>query len=196
MRVINLKKLMVGIIVILLTIGLSGCIDTDSDDDGYNDDVDAFPDDETEWLDSDNDGVGDNSDGFPYDSNLTEKIVLMEAQFTMFSKNGNFYNRDLQDVDDPWIIDNDVKYLFFESEFKSTIGGILTGDDIVLEENQSIYLEIKNPDKIIRYNYEDLVGNTLKFDIDDKNSGEWFFNFSCMNLDYDVWIKYRLYLGK
>jgi len=196
MRVINLKKFIVGIIVILLTIGLTGCIDTDSDNDGYNDDVDAFPDDETEWMDSDNDGVGDNSDGFPYDSNLTQKNVLMEAQFTMFSRNGNFYNRDLQDLDDPWIIDNDVKYLFFESEFKSTIGGILTGDDIVLEENQSIYLEIKNPDKIIRYNYEDLVGNTLKFDIDDKNSGEWFFNFSCMNLDYDVWIKYKLYLGK
>ena len=196
MRVINLKKFIVGIIVILLTIGLTGCIDTDSDNDGYNDDVDAFPNDETEWMDSDKDGVGDNSDGFPYDSNLTQKNVLMEAQFTMFSRNGNFYNRDLQDLDDPWIIDNDVKYLFFESEFKSTIGGILTGDDIVLEENQSIYLEIKNPDKIIRYNYEDLVGNTLKFDIDDKNSGEWFFNFSCVNLDYDVWIKYKLYLGK
>ena len=114
MRVINLKKYITGIIVIiLLTIGLSGCIETDSDNDGYNDDVDAFPDDSTEWMDSDNDGVGDNSDGFPNNPDLTEKIVLMEAQFTMFSRNGGFYNRDLQDLDDPWIIDDDVKYLYY-----------------------------------------------------------------------------------
>jgi len=37
----------------------------DTDGDGYNDDVDAFPNDSSEWKDSDNDGVGDNSDAFP-----------------------------------------------------------------------------------------------------------------------------------
>lgn len=39
----------------------------DSDGDGYNDAVDAFPNNPSEWKDSDNDGVGDNSDKFPYD---------------------------------------------------------------------------------------------------------------------------------
>lgn len=39
----------------------------DSDGDGYNDDVDEFPYDSSEWKDSDNDGYGDNSDAFPYD---------------------------------------------------------------------------------------------------------------------------------
>lgn len=38
---------------------------SDSDGDGYNDDSDAFPNDETEWSDSDGDGVGDNADQFP-----------------------------------------------------------------------------------------------------------------------------------
>jgi len=197
MSVINLKKSISAIIILsLITFGFSGCIDNDSDGDGYNDDIDVFPDDSTEWLDTDNDGLGDNSDGFPNNKNLTEKTVLMEAQFTMFSRNGGFYNRDLQQKDDPWIINEDVKHLFFESEYKSTIGGVLTVEEIKLEGNQSLYLEIKNPEKTVRYNYEELLNNTLIIDITKENSGEWFFNFSCVNLDYDVWIKYNLYLGK
>ena len=39
----------------------------DRDSDGYPDDVDAFPDDSTEWKDSDGDGVGNNADAFPND---------------------------------------------------------------------------------------------------------------------------------
>jgi parallel beta-helix repeat protein len=34
----------------------------DSDGDGYNDNIDVFPKDDTEWLDSDSDGKGNNSD--------------------------------------------------------------------------------------------------------------------------------------
>ena len=37
-------------------------VDPDRDDDGYNDDVDAFPDDPNEWLDTDGDGIGNNAD--------------------------------------------------------------------------------------------------------------------------------------
>ena len=45
--------------------------ETDTDGDGYNDTVDAFPSDSTEWVDSDGDGVGDNTDAFPHDANET-----------------------------------------------------------------------------------------------------------------------------
>lgn len=38
---------------------------SDTDGDGYTDDVDAFPSDPSEWMDSDNDGIGDNSDPTP-----------------------------------------------------------------------------------------------------------------------------------
>ncbi len=46
----------------------------DSDEDGYCDYQDAFPEDSTQYLDSDNDGYGDNqtgsnSDAFPDDPN-------------------------------------------------------------------------------------------------------------------------------
>lgn len=37
-------------------------INPDRDGDGVNDDLDAFPDDPTEWADMDGDGIGDNSD--------------------------------------------------------------------------------------------------------------------------------------
>ncbi|MCP5044177.1 MAG: hypothetical protein GY944_24375 [bacterium] len=41
--------------------------DLDRDDDGVNDNEDAFPDDPNEWADSDGDGVGNNADVFPND---------------------------------------------------------------------------------------------------------------------------------
>lgn len=41
----------------------------DTDGDGYNDFIDAFPNDPNEWLDTDGDGVGDNADAFPNDAN-------------------------------------------------------------------------------------------------------------------------------
>ena len=40
----------------------------DIDHDGHGDNIDAFPLNSSEWNDSDNDGYGDNSDAFPYDS--------------------------------------------------------------------------------------------------------------------------------
>ena len=39
----------------------------DSDGDGFDDAIDAFPSDITEWLDSDGDGVGNNADYYPAD---------------------------------------------------------------------------------------------------------------------------------
>ena len=41
----------------------------DSDNDGVEDDEDAFPNDSNEWNDTDMDGTGDNSDAFPNDAN-------------------------------------------------------------------------------------------------------------------------------
>ena len=42
--------------------GIANFYDTDDDNDGVADDLDAFPTDESETLDSDNDGVGNNTD--------------------------------------------------------------------------------------------------------------------------------------
>ena len=42
--------------------------DTDTDEDGYPDWTDAFPEDPNEWFDSDRDGVGNNADACPNDA--------------------------------------------------------------------------------------------------------------------------------
>ncbi len=42
--------------------------DTDTDEDGYPDWTDAFPEDVNEWFDSDGDGVGNNADTCPHDA--------------------------------------------------------------------------------------------------------------------------------
>jgi hypothetical protein len=44
----------------------------DSDNDGYPDDSDAFPNDPNEWADSDDDGIGDNADLDDDNDNLTD----------------------------------------------------------------------------------------------------------------------------
>ena len=46
-------------------------LNRDTDNDGVEDDADAFPSDPNEWNDTDSDGVGDNSDAFPNDANET-----------------------------------------------------------------------------------------------------------------------------
>ena len=42
--------------------GIPDELDDDRDNDGYNNNVDAFPSDPTEWADFDGDGIGDNTD--------------------------------------------------------------------------------------------------------------------------------------
>jgi hypothetical protein len=51
--------------------GIRNYIDPDDDGDGFNDNVDAFPYDPSEWADTDGDGVGDNADAFPDDPTET-----------------------------------------------------------------------------------------------------------------------------
>jgi len=51
--------------------GLLNYVDPDDDNDGFADEIDAFPYDASEWADTDADGVGDNADAFPNDPTET-----------------------------------------------------------------------------------------------------------------------------
>ena len=51
------------------TIQRYGCLDSDGD--GLDDQLDAFPLDASETLDTDGDGVGDNLDAYPQDATRT-----------------------------------------------------------------------------------------------------------------------------
>jgi hypothetical protein len=76
-----MRKILVILIgLVLCMVGLlGGCTEQeptnngafDTDGDGFNDTVDRFPSNSTEWADSDDDGVGDNSDAFPQNANET-----------------------------------------------------------------------------------------------------------------------------
>jgi hypothetical protein len=102
-----------GILLIaLMIIGvgfLSGCTENepnvieliDSDSDGYNDDVDSFPDDPDEWKDTDGDGIGDNADIYDYgNGGLKVNLTRFEGDGSLDSDGG---------IIDPqfWIIINE-----------------------------------------------------------------------------------------
>ncbi len=61
----------VGVVVTDIAISAAPAGPVDSDNDGVNDDEDAFPNDASETADTDNDGVGDNADTFPNDASET-----------------------------------------------------------------------------------------------------------------------------
>jgi hypothetical protein len=81
----------------------------DRDGDGFEDAVDAFPDDPTEWLDTDGDGVGDNADALtgPYNlrwyygtNNLGGNVISSFSEYnaSRFSESASeFYTMDQTD---------------------------------------------------------------------------------------------------
>lgn len=145
------KQLIIfGIVLILLAVGLSGCNETqetqeekDTDGDGYNDDVDyfpqnadewadsdgdnigdnadAFPNNASEWIDSDSDGYGDNTDDFPNDSTLYLKELMNSSYQTLYGDDDNIsLNVGTIDYDDGWYLK--TKYIVCECHLDTAAG--------------------------------------------------------------------------
>jgi len=118
------KKIIVIVgISLILAMGLCGCVDEvveDTDGDGYNNDVDLFPDDSTEWEDTDNDGYGDNSDAFPADAS-----EHLDSDGDGVGDNADFYPTDPERWEEE-VYDWVEKYSYN------------LGDDNPLEYNESI----------------------------------------------------------
>ena len=66
----------------------------DSDGDGYNDDVDDFPFDDTQWLDTDGDGYGDNLNGNYPDYFPTDNTQWSDIDGDGYGDNSNGNNPD------------------------------------------------------------------------------------------------------
>ena len=103
--------------LILLVVGLSGCINPkakDSDGDGYNDEIDAFPMDSSEWYDQDGDGYGDNSDDFMTDSNLHERLIINEID-RIWKLSPNEWE-DVSFTRNYWALPDDLKYVIVKAD--------------------------------------------------------------------------------
>ncbi len=62
----------------------------DTDQDGYCDRLEPFPNNPNEWIDTDGDGYGDNSDAFPLDPN--KSLDSSDTTDVSPQVSGNFFD--------------------------------------------------------------------------------------------------------
>ena len=190
------KIAIVSIVLMMVSIGfLSGCEEQikDTDGDGYKDDVDAFPNDSTEWIDSDKDGWGDNSDAFPIDSNLhlIDRAFILDKGF-----GGRIFplNITMQGIIGYGAkLESDVKYVELSWEITNP-----SRDTFTLEEQENIRIEIQNPDGITVYDFNTqryLIDTANRIAITSKNWGNWIVRY-INNNDFNVTISIDMYKMK
>jgi len=75
----------------------------DSDGDGYDNQVDMFPNNSSEWFDSDLDGVGDNLDQFPNDAS-----EIIDTDSDGVGDNSDAFNLDQFPLDASETLDSDL----------------------------------------------------------------------------------------
>ena len=120
----------------------------DTDNDGVNDEWDAYPHNAAETADSDNDGIGDNSDAFPLDSNET-----------LDSDADGIGNNSDPDDDNDGVPDSTDK-LPFDPRYSADADGDGIADEIdALPNNAQDYQDADT----------DGIGN--RFDADNDNDG-------------------------
>ena len=192
-----MKKIAI-LLIVLMMIGvgfLSGCFEekVDADGDGYEDTVDAFPNDVTEWIDSDKDGWGDNSDDFPNDSNLhlIDRVFMLKNNF-----GGRIFplNITMQGIIGYGVtVESDVKYVGLSWEITDP-----ARDTLTLEEQENIGIEIQNPDGITVYDFNTqsyLINSANRITITSNNWGTWMVRYKNYN-DFNITISIDMYKMK
>jgi hypothetical protein len=192
-----MKKTAISLIILIMILisFLSGCEEEikDTDGDHYPDDIDAFPNDPTEWKDTDGDGYGDNSDDFPTDSNLHEITYFnvnepIASNMTLEPKKGRgwFSNPN---------ITSDAKYIVINWEVTSPL-------ELTQEQKENIYVHVSRPPTKaeINYYYSNFSNRQLNLTIYTENWGNWNIGFTNRNgLDNDgitITIYYECYVIK
>lgn len=137
--------------------GIANDVDTDDDGDGYDDSIDNFPYDASEWLDTDGDGFGDNSDFYPSNDNCFAESdgngencyvdILAENSTTLVSVSSNeiayFYQEDSTlvslDVSTNHVLNvqqvENVTSMIFHEEHQRLYFGLNTGEIKYLNED-------------------------------------------------------------
>jgi hypothetical protein len=110
----------------------------DSDGDSYGDNIDEFPDDPFEWKDTDGDGFGDNTDQFPEDSS-----EWIDSDGDGFGDNSDEFPDDPSewlDSDDDGYGDNFDKFPYNGSEWNDTDGDGI-GDNSDFDDDNDGYID-------------------------------------------------------
>jgi hypothetical protein len=116
--------------------------DPDRDGDGYVNEIDAFPNDASEWLDSDGDGRGDNSDGFPFDPTRFEITIVLSpyrvnagdtqdrelSAGRTWTRDVGFWNTGIANSIDP---DTQVTGTSFDEMYRSSRTDLDSGDEML-----------------------------------------------------------------
>lgn len=114
----------------------------DSDDDGYYDFEDEFPNDPNEWIDSDGDTVGDNGDAFPSDDS-----EWLDSDGDGYGDNSDAFPQDRNewlDSDEDGIGDNADEYPYDPNAQNITLNELKARAQLVYDHETSVtYSEIK-----------------------------------------------------
>jgi len=167
----NKQIVIIGIIVLLVSVGLCGCTQQEHNSNTTSN-----------GTDSDNDGYADNVDDFPTDINLHENISIISSS-DIFEQNqglGAFFD-----------IDRDCKFVVINWE-------VINPRNLTADEQHDIVVELTYPpnNTSIDFPYDIANNRNLRFTIDSSNWGKWIYGFLNMNVTSGVTIFREIYILK
>lgn len=153
--------------------GMVNDLDADDDNDGVNDEFDAFPFDNSETEDSDNDGIGNNADPTPYYPSGELSLALAEynvaendgsVELTVLREKGDFGKINVDYTLQSGTATADTDYsdvtgtlTFEDGEMSKTIT-INIVDDVMFEGNEALTLSLYN---VVGAKLGDIAGATI-----------------------------------
>lgn len=160
----------------------------DLDQDGYQNEIDSFPQNPHEWIDSDHDGYGDNSDDFPLDATLHKKCCVSNNQKQTLSAKESYYPKNCE----RFCIDCQCKYVIIDWSIETQLSQT---------EKENIFIHINYPTLSVRRNYHHFtskdINHTLRCPIchiDD--IGDWNIYFYNDLTDSNILMNYDIYRAK
>ncbi|UCG68545.1 MAG: thrombospondin type 3 repeat-containing protein [Thermoplasmata archaeon] len=152
--------------------GIGDLADPDIDNDGVNNDEDAFPYDDSEWKDTDSDGIGDNLD--PDDDNdavfdFQDDFPLNSEEWLDTDSDGIGNNADYDDDGDGVPDENDA-FPYDDAEWIDTDSDGI-GNNVDTDDDGDGVLDIEddfpeNPDEYLDTD-SDGIGDNSDYDLDD-----------------------------
>ncbi|MBT93192.1 MAG: hypothetical protein CMA61_05240, partial [Euryarchaeota archaeon] len=147
--------------------------DNDDDNDGYTDDVDAFPMDSSEAFDNDGDGTGDNADSDDDNDGVTDGLDAFPMDATETEDNDGDGTGDNADDDDDndGTLDVDDAFPMNAAEDTDTDGDQL-GDNIDPDDDGDGVIDVQDPFPLDASEWADSDGDGIGNNADTDDDGD------------------------